>query len=111
MKLYIKPSKFKILGIFCLTIILTSCEGMRVSEGTVYDKSTNEPIDSVKCKVSETDDYVYTDSEGNYKLEGPFGSCMGGCKDMTIIFSKTGYKSTTKSNPEKENIYLEKWKC
>ncbi len=94
--------------IILIFTFLVSCEGMRFSDGFVLDKDTHQPIDSVKCTVTEIPDHVYTDSSGHYEIDGAFGGCMFGCKDMTVEYEKPGYKTKTELNPGNATIYLEK---
>ncbi|MFA9213229.1 MAG: hypothetical protein ACEQSR_05210 [Candidatus Methylacidiphilales bacterium] len=103
-----KKSALNISLLLLLIIFLTSCEGMSIANGTVSEVSSNMPLDSVLCKVLETGSQQFTDSNGNYYLEGPFGPCFSKCKDMKVEFSKIGYKTKTVSNPKNEIIYLEK---
>ena len=88
--------------------MVVSCEGMRFADGYVYDKTTNDPIDSVLCVVLENGSEVYTDSTGHYYIDGPFGGCLSECKDMTVEYSKLGFQTQTILNPERDYIYLEK---
>lgn len=103
-----KNSSLNISFFFLLIIFLTSCEGMSIANGTVNGVSSNKPLDSVLCKVLETGSQQFTDSNGKYYLEGPFGPCFNKCKDMTVEFSKIGYKTKKVSNPRNGIIYLEK---
>jgi hypothetical protein len=89
---------------------LAGCEGFTCAEGTVKDKATNLPLDSVYCEVtsSETTN-VYTNSAGNYNVCNRMGGCLFGCKDIVVKFSKSGYKSVIETNPDKGAvIYLGK---
>ena len=103
-----KKSALNISLLLLLIIFLTSCEGMNIANGTVNAVSSNKALDSVLCKVLETGSQQFTDSNGKYYLEGPFGYCFNKCKDMTVEFSKIGYKTKTVSNPRNGIIYLEK---
>ena len=75
-------------------------------KGTVIEYSSNKPLDSVLCRVTETGETVYTDSTGKYYLEGPFGGCVRDCRNMTVEFTKQGYESISVSNPGHQIIYL-----
>jgi hypothetical protein len=106
-----KIDLFKSLTIIIFTlatVLFTSCEGMMIADGAVYDELSNEPIDSVKCLVLETGEITYTDNNGKYYLEGPFGSCSGDCKDMTVEFSHIEYITQTIINPSTRTIRLKK---
>lgn len=93
-----------------LLVNLSSCEGMRCAEGTIYDKSTQKPLDSVQCKILTFDNRVmYSDSVGHYEVCNGFGGCVPDCSDIEIEFSKQGFKTTKIKNPDyKQAIYLEK---
>lgn len=93
---------------FLIVIFIVSCEGNRFADGYVYETDTSTPLDSVLCKVVETSEEVYTDSTGHYNVEGPFGGCMGDCKDMTVEYSKQGFKTEIVLNPGNDIIYLKK---
>jgi hypothetical protein len=99
---------YKVFVVFIFGTVSTACEGVNTANGIVRENATNKPLDSVLCKVIETGQEYYTDSAGNYIADGPFGSCIGECKDMTVEFSKSGYKSQKLVNPGKKTIYLEK---
>ena len=88
-------------------LVLIGCEGERCGQGIVYDSKTKVPLDSVLC-TSNGSDKIYTDSIDKYYLCGPFGGCIGGCPDVEIEFSKSGYKSQKVTNPNKSDIFLEK---
>jgi len=104
-----KNHKKYVIGLtaFVCLILNTSCEGTRVANGTVVDKSSNMPLDSVLCVVIETNAFSYTDAEGNYNLEGPFGGCGKECQDMTVEFSKEGYETMTILNPGSSAVQME----
>ena len=91
-----------------LSFLITSCEGYRCGEGRVLDKTTSKPLDSVYCEVLTGVQKMYTDSAGKFHLCNRISGCVPQCKDITIRFSKTGYKTITLENPEEENIYLER---
>ena len=96
-------------GFLILIFFLFSCEGSRCGEGIVKDSSSNQPIDSVFCKVTNGNNSMYTDSIGKFNLCGDFGGCMP-CKDITIEFSKKGYISQETTNPDNTIILLKKIK-
>lgn len=87
-------------------ILFVSCEGSRVGHGIAFDKSTNKPLDSVSYYTYNASPIQYTDSLGNYYIEGPSGGCYSQCPDFKAEFSKTGYKTLTIKNPNGD-IYLE----
>ena len=91
-----------IFGLF--VTLMNSCEG-----GFVYDSNSKIPIDSVLCEAITGSEKVYSDSIGAYKVCNEFGGCMFGCKDITVRFSKVGYKTTDVAEPgNASKIYLEK---
>lgn len=95
-----------ILTCIVLSAICVSCEGMRAADGRVIDITTKDPIDSVLCTVVETGEFIYTDSNGEYELHGPFGGCVTKCPDMTVTYEKSGYQSITILNPQDNTIEL-----
>jgi hypothetical protein len=92
-----------------LSLLLFSCEGYKCGEGVVKDKQSGQLLDSVFCNVTTGKENFYTDSAGTFEVCNQMSGCMFGCKDITIEFSKTGYKSVLKSNEDcNGTIYLEK---
>lgn len=91
-----------------LLLFLMSCEGMNVAQGKIIDSTTNTSILGVKCRVLENDNFVYSDEQGEYYIEGPFGSCVRSCENMNVEYSKKGYKTKTILNPGNQTILLEK---
>ncbi len=88
---------------------LTSCEGFKCSNGTVMDKSTNLPLDSVFVNVVSGSEFIYTDTTGKFNVCNRFGGCVPDCKDITITFSKNGYDTLSFTNLSAESIvYMEK---
>ena len=83
-----------------------SCEGQSCARGDVKDQTSNLAIDSVYVHVINGTQTMYTDSSGKFGVCGEFGSCMSGCKDIVIEFSKSGYKTQTLQNPEPGIIVL-----
>lgn len=97
---------FVIIAIISLSI---GCEGFTCADGIVYDAETNMPLDSVLYKrLGHRPIEKYTDSTGTYDMCGIFGGCVPDCPDLSIEFSKPGYKSQSYRNPDKKDIYLEK---
>ncbi len=89
--------------------LFISCEGLVGYSGKVYDATTNEPIDSVKCVIVEfahSNKFNYSDSLGNYRVSTPLVGCVPDCNDYNVEFSKEGYKTQIKYAPT--DIYLEK---
>jgi hypothetical protein len=92
-----------------ITLLFSSCEGYKCGAGIVKDKQTGHPLDSVFCNVKTGTQNMYTDSTGSFEVCNRMGGCMFGCKDITIEFSKTGYKKLIKSNEDcNGTIFLEK---
>lgn len=110
---YLKNSlivnRFTVLFVFIsIFIFLESCEGYRCAEGTVVDKSTNHPLDSVLVEVKKGSQSMYTDTTGKFDVCNPFAGCVPKCKDIMVTFSKSGYKSIIIINPgRKEIVYME----
>ena len=98
-----------LIGLACILIILTACEGSSSAKGVVKDKETNLPLDSVTCTVTSGEMQVVTDSTGKYDVHNNMGGCVGGCKDIVVEFSRNGYKTVVKVEDEARGIvYLEK---
>ena len=98
-----------ILLTFLIAIFITSCEGYRCGTGMVLDKATNKPLDSVHCEVLTGVQAMYTDSTGKFDLCNRISGCVPDCLDLTIKFSKNGYKSFSITNPGDESIiYMER---
>jgi hypothetical protein len=94
--------------ILCLPlfVLILSCEGSRLGRGVVFDNQTQTPLDSVMYKDINESFVFYSDSLGNYTIEGPFGGCVSECPDYKVAFSKDGYKTKIVENPN-GNIFLE----
>lgn len=93
---------------FCI-FMLQSCEGYAKSDGTVVDRSTNLPLDSVSVEVVSASMLTYTDSTGKFDVRNNMGSCFPKCDDIVVRFSKIGYQTITLTNPKKEVIvWMEK---
>ena len=93
---------------FIVITLLMSCEGHRCGVGTVLDKVTNAPLDSVLCEALTGTQKVYSNSGGKFEVCNRISGCVPKCKDITVRFSKSGYKTITLDNPEAENIYMER---
>lgn len=89
-------------------LAFTSCEGFRMAYGQVLNPANHLPIDSVKCEVLTGAQIAFTDSNGRFRVQNPFGGCVPKCKDITIKLSKEGYKSLTLTNPADTVFFLEK---
>ena len=89
---------------FCVTL-LASCEGYMCGEGIISDSQTNQPLDSVFCKVLTGEEIQYSDSLGHYGVCNRFGGCVPSCPDIVVEFSKAGYKTKKVTNPK--NVRLE----
>lgn len=87
-----------------ISVVLLSCEGYRVSKGTIIDSSSNLPLDSVMVNVITAGYAKYTDSSGEYYVENSMGSCVNGCDDIKVEFSKEGYITQTLKNDNSNGI-------
>ncbi len=87
---------------------LAGCEGYRCGTGRVVDRLTNQPLDSVYCEVLTGVATKYTDTSGKFDLCNRISGCVPRCKDITIRFSKPGYKTVSVENPEQAVIYLDR---
>ena len=90
------------------TAAFTSCEGYKCGTGHVVDKLTSKPLDSVFCEAITGVQTQYTDSAGTFELCNRMSGCVPQCKDISIQFSKPGYKTIVVENPEDAVIYLER---
>ena len=82
----------------------TGCEGYRCGTGTVVDKITRFPLDSVYIEVLTGRKIMYTDSTGKFDVCNPMSGCIPDCRDISIRFSKAGYQSVTLENPAYEIV-------
>ena len=77
-------------------LFATSCEGFNHIKGVVTDSETQLPISSALI-IKNKNDTLYTDSLGKFEvsdgktLVGPFGY-----PGMSVIFTKSGYKTVKK---------------
>ena len=88
--------------------LLSGCEGYRCAQGKVLDKVTGSPLDSVFCEVLTGRQAMYTDSTGRFDVCNTISGCVPKCKDITVRFSKNGYKTFSVENPEDSVIYMER---
>ena len=97
------------LAVLFIAICFESCEGYRCANGTVLDKTTNLPLDSVLIEIISADSRaVYTDTTGTFDVCNNFGGCMP-CKDIILKFSKNNYNTIILTNPEKdERVIMDK---
>jgi hypothetical protein len=86
---------------------LASCDCMQDVTGTVYDKETKQPLDSVYAHKGTKNYGEYTDKQGEFKLNAISGGLCG-CPPMLVIVSKEGYEQQTVEikNANHANIYL-----
>ena len=101
-KIYYRATSF--LTALLIILFFESCEGYRCADGTVLDRITNLPLDSVFVEVITADSRaIYTDTTGKFDVCNKLGGCMP-CKDIMIRFSKDDYESVTLTNPEKNAV-------
>jgi len=98
----------QVLTFVLLVVFIISCEGYSCAKGFVHDSGTKEPIDSVLCEAITGSKKVYSDSIGAYEVCNNFGGCMFGCRDITVRYSKKGYKSKDVSGDDFGQVYLDK---
>lgn len=92
-----------------LILLFTSCEGYKCAEGIIVDKDTGIPLDSVLVNVKTGKKQMYTDSSGKFEVCNQMGGCVFGCRDITVEFSKPGFKTLIKFNEEGNGtIFMEK---
>lgn len=106
-----KDSVTTILAAISLSLfatLLQGCEGYKCGNGTVIDKASGLPLDSVLCNAITGDDKVYTDTSGRFDVCNKFGGCMPNCKDIVVEFSKPGYQTTRVENPVDLTVVLER---
>jgi hypothetical protein len=84
--------------VFLFAFALPSCSGSRCADGTVIDKDSQQPLDSVLCTVITGTQTAYTDEKGHYSVCNHMGACDMGCKSITVEFSKPGFKPVTQEN-------------
>jgi len=97
----------RLLTVLLIVICFESCEGYRCAEGTVFDKVTNLPLDSVLVEVITADSRTsYTDSVGKFNVCNRMGGCVPNCKDIIVRFSRSNYQTITLTNPEDDTIVM-----
>jgi hypothetical protein len=79
----------KIIPILIL-FILTSCEGPRSKQGTVFDAMTKEPLDEVTIRFYGKESK--TDSLGQFDISAFIG-CTTRCNPFEAYFEKNGYET------------------
>ena len=86
---------------------LSSCDCLQNVSGTILDKDTKQPIDSVYVHKDTKSYGEYSDKDGEFKLEAISGG-LWDCPDMTVILSKEGYvqKKVKIGNAKHKKIYL-----
>ncbi len=95
----------------CILINLSGCEGMACAEGTIYDKSTEEPLDSVQCKVLTAENQIgISDSIGHYDVCNDFGGCVPDCPDIVLNFQNKVTKQQKLKTHATNNQFILKWK-
>lgn len=106
----LKYKNFRIIGYVLLlgVLILTGCEGYRCAGGNIYDAETKAPLDSVQCKCLTSYDIQYSDSTGYYVICNGMSGCVPDCPDIEVEYSKPGYKTLKITNPDKNDIFLDK---
>jgi|GEM_PF-2064119 len=102
-------NSIKYLFISSVAIQFSSCDCSQHAKGTVLDKATKMPIDSVYVHKVGQEIGGYSDSDGSFKLSAIDGGVFG-CPIMEVVFIKKGYKTVSEkvSDSENEIIYLEK---
>ena len=107
-----------ILGVIfsvLIIIIFPGCDAHQEAKGTVIDKDTKQPIDSVSIGPTEQEDTSYSYSKKTYtnnKGEFYFFRITSSCS-FELFFNKQGYKvlKVSYDNPERnDTLYLEKIK-
>ncbi len=92
--------------------MLTSCGDCNQNvSGTVLDKDTKAPIDSVYVHKDNKDYGEYTTDKGDFEISAISGGVFG-CPLMTVVLNKDGYETTavTIDNAASKTIYLTKKK-
>ena len=104
-----KTRKFKSALAALVLLLLASCDGFILYEGTIYDAQTREPIDKVKCRLDIWGDYYecypHSNSAGHY-LVGEMVNWRESNDKHEVEFSKPGYKTQIILEPK--DVYLEK---
>lgn len=91
------------LTIYLSTLALSSCCTTRHIIGTVYDKETKKPLDSVLVTPNLIEKKVFTNEKGEFELYTV--SCS---HRQRIVFIKNGYKEQKVKikRDRTKNIYL-----
>lgn len=94
-----------------LTSFLIACDCMQHVSGTVVDKETGQPIDSVYIDKRTKGNSTYTDNKGSFTIVAITGGfCL--CNPVKVVATKIGYEETTLKikNGGKDTIYLSRKK-
>jgi hypothetical protein len=83
---------------FIILIFLTACKNYQHTKGFVLDKSTNDPIDSVRISTFIDPDspglhqlITFSGADGSFQLNGNFGLTSDSLS-FILFFSKPEYR-------------------
>ena len=79
-----------ILFFICLFFPVLLCAQISLIRGKVTDAATSEPLPFVNVGIKGQTAGTFTDGNGNYKFELPFGTYM-------IVYSSVGYEKLEKT--------------
>lgn len=85
-----------LITLFILTILVSSCDSGQEISGTVLDKETKQPIDSIYVQNLDIgEEQTLTDSNGNFNLVS-HESSLGSYRYMTVDLEnyQKGYEKT-----------------
>ena len=92
------------------SVAMYSCDCVQNVTGTVLDKATKLPIDSVYTqKIDRNHTHTYTDKNGFFELNDISGGFRK-CPPMEVAITKPGYEivSLEMENSRHDTIYLER---
>jgi hypothetical protein len=88
--------QLRIILIIICGLILISCDCRQHIHGKIIDNNTQLPIDSAFIqKENRTEQYSFTDKEGNFELTSISGGFYN-CPPMKVIIAKEGYDTIRK---------------
>jgi hypothetical protein len=102
---------------FIVVIFCTACNNYQSAKGFVLDKSTKNPIDSVRISTFIEPDspglnqlMTFSRTNGSFQLTGKFGQTSDRSQ-FVVFFSKGGYRQSTVQfigGSFSDTVYLER---
>jgi len=104
---------FGLILLSSLSSILISCDCSFQISGIILNADTKTPINYVaigKTDTTKLDNPFNKKKYSNFNGQFEFSGIGGGCKEVTVYFSKPGYKTLKKIilNNSRDTVYLKK---